>query len=101
MVFLLGANATQLPMHRREAQGWRSLGKWAWGVSVVALLMPYLAPISLIMAAIDGRRPLLAGESPSVRRPIRMAVLNSAWALLFVLGMFAIMVATGMIRLKR
>jgi uncharacterized RDD family membrane protein YckC len=97
IIFLLGVNATQLLAHRRETQSARSLGKWAWGLSVVALLVPYFAPISLTMAAIDYRRPRGGEESRAVLRPARMALLNSSWALVAILGVLAIMVGTGMI----
>jgi hypothetical protein len=97
IVFLLGVNATQLFAHLRETQSARSLGKWAWGLSVVALLVPYFAPIALTMGAIDYRRPRVGEQSRAVLRPARMALLNSSWALVTILGVLAIMVGTGML----
>jgi hypothetical protein len=89
---MLGVNAVQLAAHRRDAPEAHqvSVGRRAWLVSVFSLVIPYVAPVSLFLAALDLRRRH-SNEPRSHRRPARMAVLNSVWALatlLVVLGVF-------------
>ena len=98
IIVLLAVNLAQFIAHRREGKGdarSRSLGTWAWGISLVGLLVPYLAPISLAMAVTAVRRPLIEGHP---HRLARMAIANSAWALLALLVLLVVMLKTGIIR---
>jgi hypothetical protein len=99
-IFLFVINAMQLSAHRREGRGQPptgSLAKWAWGLSVVSLVVLYLAPFTLILAVIASRRSLPEQASPA-RRPAKMALLNSLWGLFALLATFAVLIKTGVIR---
>jgi hypothetical protein len=63
----------------------------AWGLSVLSLLVPYIAPFSLTMAVVALRRPALdVLEAAALRRPTKMAIVNSVWALLTMIAVLAI-----------
>ena len=70
-----------------------ALGKWAWWISFFSLLIPYIAPISLVLAGVDLSK---AGESNNymshLKRPSKLALLNSTWALITVIAIFGIFV---------
>ena len=100
-ISLVGVNVVKLFAQLRETETARTLGKWAWGLSICALLLPYLAPISMAMGVMAYRRKAAAEGSQGNRRPVHMALLNSSWALVAFLGMIAIMLGTGMIGGRR
>lgn len=67
------------------------LGRWAWPLSCAALLVPYIAPITLVMGGVDLARQRNNDLSRCHRRPARLALLNSAVALVClttILGVF-------------
>jgi hypothetical protein len=76
-IVLLGVNLVLLVTQRSARAGASGLSKWAWGVSVVSLVFPYVAVFSLVMAVVD-----LARHAPAARPAHSwLAVVNSVWAL--------------------
>jgi hypothetical protein len=99
IIAMLVLNSIKLAAYRREVEGQLpapALGKWAWGFSVFSLVVFYVAPVSLIMGAMDLRRSAAPPDSPT-RRPARMAVLNSAFAIAAFLVMLAVLFGTGVL----
>ena len=99
IIAMLVLNSIRLSAYRRDVEGRppaNALGKWAWGVSVFSLVVFYAAPVSLLMGVIDLRRSAAPPDSPS-RRPARMAVLNSAFAIAAFLVMLAVLFGTGVL----
>ena len=96
LLILVGINTYKLGIQRREnlVEGRAStLGNWAWLLSTVSLLVPYLAPISLIMAGLGLRKMAKENKSDHFLRPSRMALANSTWALMTliaILGLFLV-----------
>jgi hypothetical protein len=100
-ILMFVVNAVQLSAHRREAReglSTGSLGKWSWGLSVVSLVVAYLAPVPLLMAVVDLRRHPGEEQRPAARRPARMALANSLFALAFLLALVAVLTLSRSIR---
>ena len=62
-----------------------------------SLVVFYIAPVSLLMGLIDLRRSAAPPDSPS-RRPARMAILNSAFAIAAFLVTLGVLFGTGALR---
>ncbi|MCG6921948.1 MAG: hypothetical protein LJF15_12820 [Acidobacteria bacterium] len=100
IIAMLVLNSIKFSAYRREVEGRppaHALGKWAWGVSVFSLVVFYIAPVSLLMGLIDLRRSAAPPDSPS-RRPARMAILNSAFAIAAFLVTLGVLFGTGALR---
>lgn len=69
------------------------LGSWSWGISLASLFVVYLAPISLVMASLDiVKIRKTESTKPHAKRPPRMAVINSIYAMLCLVLIFGLFI---------
>ncbi|MFT5498453.1 MAG: hypothetical protein ACI9TH_003867 [Kiritimatiellia bacterium] len=95
-ISLWAVNIGLLVIHRRDVKDHgpsSRLGNWAWGISLVSLLVPYLALISLTLGSVAMVK-LLKAESSAlhIKRPAAMALINSLIAVLFIVPILGVMV---------
>jgi hypothetical protein len=96
VVTLYAVNVGLIVIHNRDTKEYgksSGLGKWSWWISLASLLIPYLAPISLVMASVNlVKNRKVESTAPHIKRPPAMALINSFCALLFIILILGFMV---------
>jgi hypothetical protein len=99
-VLLMAANVGVLLLHmgdRTKHPPLDSLVKWAWGTSVVSLVLTMLAPVPLVLAIASLRKATQEGEAQPSRRPALMALVNSTWGLVGFVGLTAVILSEALV----